>query len=423
MAFWLWAGFIAVILSLLALDLGVVQRRARAIPVPEAAAWTTTWVILALAFNVGVFFLYEHHILGIGLELGHELSGGQAALQFFSAYVIEKSLSIDNIFVIAVIFAYWRVPAAYQHRVLFWGILGALVLRGIMIAAGIALIERVLWMTYVFGGLLLVTAVKMLVARHDNLEPDRNPLVRLARKIYPVSDDSHQERFFTRIDGRRAITPLLLVLITVESADVLFALDSIPAVFAVTRDPFLVFTSNVFAILGLRSLYFVLAGVMDRFRYLKVSLVFLLAFVGVKMLLAHHHPIPALVSLGVISGILAVGVLASILAGHRDSAPLLSPLADELEDLVEYSWKQVRRILILLAGATLLLAGLAMIVLPGPAILAIPAGLAMLGSEFLWARQLLAKMRRAGSSVLRGLDEGNMRGGSRKETQRRIGGD
>ena len=414
MTIWLWIGFVALVLALLALDLGVFHRKTHALTVSEAAVWTTMWVILAMLFTASVYWMYEHHFLGIGLAIGHELTGGQAALQFFTGYVIEKSLSLDNIFVIALIFAYFRIPAMFQHRVLFWGILGALVMRGAMIAAGTVLIHRFAWVTYLFGALLIATAIKLLVVRHDNLKPDRNPLVRLARRIYPVSTELDGQKFFTQIDGRRAVTPLLLVLLVVESTDVLFAMDSIPAIFAVTRDPFIVFTSNVFAILGLRSLYFVLAGVMDKFRYLKISLVFLLAFVGVKMLLAHHFPIPTLVSLGIISGILSVGVLASILAGHRDNAALVSPIADELEDLAEYSWKQTRRIVIVLIGATILIVGIAMIVLPGPAILVIPAGLAILGTEFLWARQLLGKMRKTGTTfwqtlrdAIRGSQMGN----------------
>ncbi len=398
MTIWLWVGFVAFVLALLALDLGVFHRKTHALTVSEAAVWTTVWVILAMLFNAGVYWMYEHHVLGVGQAIGYELTGGQAALQFFTGYVVEKSLSLDNIFVIALIFSYFRIPATYQHRVLFWGILGALVMRGGMIAAGTVLIHRFAWITYVFGALLIATAVKLLVVRHDNLEPDRNPLVRLARRMYPVSTGLDGQRFFTRIGGQRAVTPLLLVLLVVESTDVLFAVDSIPAIFAVTRDPFLVFTSNVFAILGLRSLYFVLAGVMDRFRYLKTSLVFLLAFVGVKMLLAHHYPIPTIVSLSIIGGILGVGVLASILAGHRDSAALVSPIADDLENLAEYSWKQARRIVVVLTGASVLIVGIAMVVLPGPAIIIIPAGLAILGTEFLWARELLGKTRKTGTT-------------------------
>ena len=403
MTIWLWIGFVVLVLALLALDLGVFHRKTHAVTISEAAVWTTVWVILSLLFTAAVYWLYEHHFLGIGQAIGHQLSGGQASLQFFTGYVIEKSLSLDNIFVIALIFAYFRIPAMFQHRVLFWGILGALVMRGAMIAAGTVLIHRFAWVTYVFGVLLIATAIRLLVARHDNLKPDRNVLVRLARRIYPVSTELDGQKFFTRITGQRAITPLLLVLLVVESTDILFAVDSIPAIFAVTQDPFIVFTSNVFAILGLRSLYFVLAGVMDRFRYLKMSLVFLLAFVGVKMLLVHHYPIPTLVSLGIISGILSVGVVASVLAGHRDSAALVSPLADDLEDLAEYSWKQARRIVVVLIGASILVIGIAMIVLPGPAILVVPAGLAILGTAFLWARALLAKMRWTGASTLQRL--------------------
>lgn len=325
----IWIAFVLLVLGMLALDLGVFHRRLHVIGARESLAWTAVWVAAALAFNVAVYFMYERHWLGIGREIGHELSGRQAALQFFTGYVIEKSLSLDNIFVIALIFAYFAVPAIYQHRVLFWGVLGALVMRGVMIAAGIALIRRFDWMVYVFGTLLLITAVKMLIARHDNLQPEKNPLVRLARRLYPISQTYEKQRFFTRMDGRRAITPLFLVLLVVESSDLLFAVDSIPAIFAITHDPFIVFTSNVFAILGLRSLYFALAAVMQRFRYVKISLVFVLVFVGIKMLLAHHHPIPTLVSLVVIVGMLLVGVAASAVGAHRDTAVLASPLDEE----------------------------------------------------------------------------------------------
>jgi len=317
---------------MLALDLGVFHRHAHVISIREALAWTGLWVALALVFNVAVYFLYERHWLGIGLELGHALTGRQAALQFFTGYLIEKSLSLDNVFVMALIFTYFVVPAVHQHRVLFWGVVGALVMRAAMILAGVALIRRFEWIVYVFGGLLLLTAVKMLVVRHDNLDPDKNPLVRFARRLYPVSTVFDGKRFFTTLDGKRAMTPLFLVLLIVESTDLLFAVDSIPAIFAITTDPFLIFTSNVFAILGLRSLYFALAGMMHRFRYLKMSLVFVLAFVGVKMILAHHHPMPTVVSLAVIVGILGVGIVASLVAGHRDTAALAAPLADDPDE-------------------------------------------------------------------------------------------
>ena len=322
---WLWVAFLAVVLVMLSLDLGVFHRAGHAVSITDAVVWTTVWIVLALAFNVAVYALYEHRVLGLGTTIGYELTGRQAALQFFTGYVIEKSLSLDNIFVIALIFGYFAVPAEHQHRVLFWGIIGALLMRGVMIAAGTALIHRFAWITYVFGGLLILSAIKMLVVPHDRLQPDHNPLVRAARRLFRVSTDFEGHRFFTRVNGRRAVTPLFLVLLVVESTDVLFAVDSIPAILAITRDPFIVFTSNVFAILGLRSLYFVLAGAIGRFRYLKLSLVILLIYVGIKLLLAHHYPISTLVSLGIIAGILATGVVASILAGRPGRAATPSP--------------------------------------------------------------------------------------------------
>jgi tellurite resistance protein TerC len=313
----LWIGFFALILSLLALDLGVLNRKAHEIKAQEALRWTAFWIALSLLFNVAIYFMYEYNFLGVGEHPGAAASGREAALKFFTGYVIEKSLSLDNIFVIALIFNYFKVPLKYQHRTLFWGVVGALVLRGAMIMAGSALIMRLEWMIYVFGILLLLTAVKLLFQKHDDFDPSRNPLVKIARKVYPVTPDFEGQRFFSRINGRRAITPLFLVLIVVESSDVLFAVDSIPAIFAVTLDPFIVFTSNVFAILGLRALYFALAAIMGLFAYLKFSLVFILAFVGVKMLLSHHHPIPVSVSLAVIAGALATGIAASVIAKKK----------------------------------------------------------------------------------------------------------
>lgn len=315
----LWVGFIVLILALLALDLGVLNRKAHVISAKEALLWTAFWVLLSLVFNVVIYFMYQHHWLGIGEHIGHPVSGGEAALKFFTGYLIEKSLSLDNIFVIALIFSYFKVPAIHQHRVLFWGILGALIMRGIMIIAGVALIQEFIWMVYVFGGMLIITSVKMLTSSHDNLEPEKNPLVKFARRLYPVSPDFEGKRFFTRINGKRAITPLFLVLLVIESTDVLFAVDSIPAIFAITYDPFIVFTSNVFAILGLRSLYFALAAIIERFKYVKLSLVVILAFVGVKMILSHHYQIPTHISLIVICLLLLVGILASMVLSRRES--------------------------------------------------------------------------------------------------------
>lgn len=410
MIIWIWIGFLIFVVLMLVLDLGVFHRKAHIISTTEALAWTAFWVMLALAFNLGIYFIYEHDWLGIG----HALGGKQAALQFFTGYLIEKSLSLDNIFVIALIFAYFRVPLMYQHRMLFWGVLGAVVMRGIMIAVGAALIARFDWIVYVFGALLIGTAVRMLIARHDNLVPERNLPVRLVRRIYPVTAHYDGQRFFTCVKGERAVTPLFLALLMVETADVLFAIDSIPAIFAITSDPFLVFTSNVFAILGLRSLYFALAAVMERFRFLKISLVCVLAFVGVKMMLSHHYRIPTVASLAIIVGILAVGVLASVVGRRRDTTSLASPAADGLVDLARGTYEGVKRIVILVLGTSVLLVGVAMIVLPGPAILVIPAGLAILATQFAWARLLLRKMKEKAHELSREVGEsmGKRNGGT-----------
>ena len=327
MTIWLWVGFVLLVVGLLALDLGVFHRKAHAIGAGEALAWTGFWIFLALLFGAAVYAMYECDWLGIAHGVGGRQAGSEAALQYLAGYLVEKSLSLDNIFVIALIIAYFQVPAAFQHRLLFWGILAALVMRGAMIVAGLALLNYVDWLTYVFGGLLLVAAGKMLFAGEVAPHPSHNPLVKLARRLYPVSPGFDGARFFTRIDGRRAITPLFVALLLVESSDLLFAVDSIPAVFAITRDPFLVFTSNVFAILGLRSLYFALAGLMDKFQYLKFSLVVLLLFIAAKMLLAHYVTIPTPISLAVIAGVVALGMISSALLG-RGAGPR-APLGRE----------------------------------------------------------------------------------------------
>ncbi|MHB8974141.1 MAG: TerC family protein [Pirellulaceae bacterium] len=333
MTYMVWIGFLVFILVMVLLDLGVFHRRAHVVRIREALAWTGVWVALAMAFNVLVFFLYEESLGSwVSLET-HHLSGHEAAVQFFTGYVLEKSLSVDNIFVIAMIFAYFGVPLKNQHRLLFWGILGAVVLRGIMIALGAALIVRFEWIIYVFGGLLLVSAAKMMITQMESIDPEKNLMVRIVRRLYPVTHEIDSGRFFVRLNGQLAATPLFLALILIETSDVLFAVDSIPAVFAVTRDPFLVFTSNIFAILGLRSMYFVLAGFMHQFRYLKTSLVFVLAYVGVKMMVSKHYPIPNLVSLAFIAGILAVGILASLVASRRDSTRHVASIVPGRVDL------------------------------------------------------------------------------------------
>jgi tellurite resistance protein TerC len=294
---WLWAGFNAFVLAMLALDLGVFHRKAHEVSIREAAGWSAVWVALALAFNYGVY----------------HFAGRDAGLQFLTGYLIEKALSVDNIFVFVLVFSYFRVPARYQHRVLFWGILGALVMRGIMIAAGAALIARFHWVIYLFGAFLVVTGIRMATQKEHAIEPESNPVIRLIRRLVPVTGQYHGQSFFVREGGRRVATPLFVVLAFVETTDLIFAVDSIPAVFAVTTDPFLVYTSNVFAILGLRALYFLLAGVIHRFHFLKLGLSAVLVFVGAKMLLADAYEVPMGLSLGIIALVLAVSVVASLL--------------------------------------------------------------------------------------------------------------
>lgn len=387
-----WISFLVLIVAVVALDLGVFHKKTHVVTLPEALGWTAVWVSLALVFNIGIYYLYELNPAGWDNDT-QQLTGAEAAIQYFTGYVVEKSLSVDNIFVIAMIFAHFRVPLADQHRVLFWGILGAIVLRAIMIFGGIAILERFDWVVYVLGAILLFSAASMLVVRHDTAALKENFIIRLVRRIYPVTEEFHGSRFFVNVNGVRTATPLFLALVLVETSDVTFAIDSIPAIFAITRDPFIVFTSNVFAILGLRSLYFVLAGLMEKFRYIKISLVFLLAYIGVKMMLVHVYPIPNLVSLAVIGGILSVGIIAS-LKSVQDTAALLSPLADELERLAITSYKQARKAVILLLGSSVLLIGVGMIVLPGPAVIVIPLGLSILALEFAWARRWLEKIKR-----------------------------
>mgnify|MGYP000889994873 CR=1 FL=1 len=315
---WLYVGFVALVLVFLALDLGVFHKHAHVVKPKEAISWTIIWVVCAMIFNVGVYFIYENHVLGIGLDVQQlggpprNVDGLEAAKLFFTGYIVEKSLSMDNVFVIAMIFAYFGVPAVYQHRVLFWGILGALIMRGLMIGVGAALIAKFSWIVYVFGGFLILSALKMAVIKSENVDPNRNPAVRLVRKLIPVTPHYDGQKFFTQWNGRRAATPLFLALVLVEFTDLIFAVDSIPAIFAITADPFIVFTSNVFAILGLRALYFCLANLISAFRYLKPALILVLAFVGVKMLLVHtEYKIPNTVSLLVIITLLGVAVLAS----------------------------------------------------------------------------------------------------------------
>jgi tellurite resistance protein TerC len=309
----LWLGFTALVLGLLALDLGVFHRHAHAVSFREALGWSIVWVALALAFGAWIW-------VGFGPEKGGE---------FLAGYVIEKSLAVDNVFVFLVLFSTFAVPAALQHRVLFWGVIGAIVLRAIFIALGAALLARFHWVMYVFGAFLVLTGVKLFLQKAEP-DPTANPVFRLFRRLVPSVPTYHGGNFTVRIDGRTFATPLLLVLVCIEISDVVFAVDSIPAIFAVTSDPFIVYTSNIFAILGLRSMFFLLAGAMEGFRFLKPALSAILVFVGAKMLLLDVYHVPIAVSLGVIGGILVIAILASILlpAAHAVAEAVPEPEED-----------------------------------------------------------------------------------------------
>jgi len=345
---WVWAAFIGFVLLMLALDLGIFHRHAHVVTIKEALFWSGIWISLGLAFSILIYFGYENHWLGLGGSVdavdGLINDGQTAMVKYITGYIVEKSLSVDNVFVIAMVFGFFAVPAIYQHRVLFWGVLGALVMRGVMIIVGARLVAEFHWILYVFGVFLIITGIKMLALKAESTDPNKNLVVRLTRRFFPVTARFHGEHFIVRagaaasrepevpggpavVDpvvksakpGTLMLTPLALALIMVETIDLIFAVDSIPAIFAITTDPFLIFTSNVFAILGLRSLYFALAGMIDKFRYLKVSLAVVLLLVGVKMLAAEWFK--ELLGknfnfyvLGMVLLVLTVGVVASLFA-------------------------------------------------------------------------------------------------------------
>ncbi|MBK8382082.1 MAG: TerC family protein [Ignavibacteria bacterium] len=292
----LWLGFGLFLAVMLALDLGVFHKNSHVVEFKEAITWSGVWIGLAIIFNVGVFYF----------------AGEVKGLEFLTGYLIEKSLSIDNVFIIALIFTYFNVPREYQHRVLFWGVIGALIMRAVLIAVGAVLITEFTWIIYIFGAFLIFTGFKMYFQKDHKIEPDKNPLVKLSKKLIPVTDQYNKEKFFVVKEGKRFATPLFLVLLLVETTDLIFAVDSIPAIFAISKDPFIVFTSNAFAILGLRSLYFALAGVIHKFYYLKAGLSVILVFVGIKMLLIDIYKIPIGISLGFIALVVIISIYASV---------------------------------------------------------------------------------------------------------------
>lgn len=414
-----YAVFVCFVLVLLALDLGVFHRKAHAPSMREALGWTAVWVGLALVFGGAVYWMYDAHALGLGQSVpvvgspGErvEVSGAEAAKLYVTAYLIEKSLSMDNVFVIAMIFTALGIPTAYQHRVLFWGILGALVMRGIMIAIGAAVVSSVSWIVYVFGGLLIVSALKMALAKEGVHDPRESRVVRLVSKIIPISHELEGQKLVSHVGGRWHGTPLLVALIVIELTDLMFAVDSIPAVFAITGDPFIVFTSNIMAILGLRSLYFCLASAMTHFRFLKAALIAVLLFVGIKMCLVHTAwKVPAEISLAVVVGLLVSGIAASLLAGAAGSAetPIEEGIVPDHPDETvrqKHGWRwalavwrssrTLRRVSVLTAGSLVIAVGVVISPLPGPGLTVLgPLGIGIIASEFLWARRLAARAAR-----------------------------
>lgn len=300
---YVWVGFLAFVIFLLAIDLGVFHRNSHEVKIKEALIWSAIWITLAFIFNYGVFIFM----------------GKEKALEFLTGYLIEKSLSVDNLFVFIMLFTFFNVSPKYQHKVLFWGVLGALIMRAIFIFAGVALISKFNWIIYIFGAFLVFTGIKMLFHKDEKIEPDKNPLVKLFKKIFPVSENMHGSKFFVRINAKTFATPLFVVLLVVEFTDLIFAVDSIPAILAISSDTFIIFTSNVFAILGLRALYFALAGITKYFYYLKYGLSAILVFVGVKMVIVGFYKIPIVYSLLTILGILVISVILSVIIPQKEN--------------------------------------------------------------------------------------------------------
>lgn len=405
---WVYAAFVVVVLLLLCIDLGILHRKAHVPTLRESLGWTAGWVGMALVIACVVYFLYEHHWGNLGAAVpvlgspgeSENIGGWEAARLYLAAYLIEKSLSMDNVFVISMIFTSLAIPVSLQHRVLFWGILGAITMRGAMIGAGAAMMAEFWWVSYVFGAALIFSALKMMLAGHERHDISHGWLVRLISRFLPASDRFDGQRMISHIDGRWHATPLLVAMLVIEVSDVMFAVDSIPAVFAITGDPFIVFTSNIMAVLGLRSLYFCLASAVLRFRYLKAALVAVLLYVGVKMCLVHMvWRIPAEVSVFVVAGLLLSGLLASLLAPAvtvacsvgSEVSPAL-PVEEPAGRGGARIWRTnrvIRRCVVLSTGTLIIVAGVIVSPLPGPGLLILgPLGIGILASEFLWARRL-----------------------------------
>lgn len=375
------------------LDLGVFGRRQRPLGLSAALAWSALWLALALAFTGFVHLAYDLELSRLGGASVGVLTGQEASLQFFAAFLVEKSIAVANVTVVALILSYFRVPLFEHYRVLFWGILGVVFFRTLTIPLGGWLIHAWPWTAYVLGGLLIASAFRVLVARRDTIDPEKNLAVFLADRWAPPSGALDDGRFLTRWEGKRSGTPLLHALILVLTADVMFAVDAAPGALAFTREPFLVFSANLFSLLGLRALFYVVYAALDRIRYLQLSLVVLFIGAGLRLILAPHLAVDDVISLTAAGAILLAGLLGSIFFGSRHPPEAVSPMIQEIEELVWISYRQARRLVVLLIGTTVMLIGVVMTVTPGPAFVFIPLGIAILAIEFAWARRWLARIR------------------------------
>jgi len=388
----LWAIFIFTVAALLLLDIGLLHRQVTRISFIEALALSGFWIVIGLAFALFIFFAYEQAWLSDYIPVT-PLTGSQALAQYLTTYLLEKSLSLDNLFVIAVIFQSLNIPLQYQHRVLFYGIIAAILMRMFIIIFGIQLFEAYSWMNYLFAGLLLFAAFRFFINHTVVKERAQSKVVKLLTRFVPVKQSIEDGRFVLYHNKTLMITPLFIAMLTIETADLVFAIDSIPAALAISQDSFIVVSSNIFALMGLRALYFILASAMQQLHYLKVSLIIILLFVAAKMLLIHTYPIDTILSLLIISLILIAGIIASLL--QKDRAPVFatSPLAKEMGRIYNLTFIGLKRIVILVLGISVIIIGIIMIVAPGPAIVVIPAGLAILATEFVWARIILKKFK------------------------------
>lgn len=380
-------GLVAILL-----DLGVFARRLRPLNLPEAIGWSTLWIVLALAFTGVVYLIFDLRLTRLGGEAVDGLSGQEASLQFFASWLIAKAVALGNVLVIAIVFSYFPVPLSEQRRVLFWGILAMVPLRALTLPLGGWLFDQFDGMAYLLGGVLAASAGRVLVARRETIDPEKNLGIFLIDRWAPPCGEFAGGRFIVRRDGRRSATPLAHALILILTADVMFAIDAVPATFAVTRNPFLVLAANVFALFGLRAALFVVFAFLDRIRYLQLSLVILFVLVGAKMILSPHFDFGNLFVLATAGAILVTGVLASGIAGGRHPPEAVTPFLQDIEELVWISYRQARRLVVLLIGSTVMLIGVIMTVTPGPAFIIIPLGLAILAIEFAWARRWLARI-------------------------------